>query len=377
MSSRVPIGHGVRENRSVRERTLEILGSPRCVGDHIFLGPPPGVSFAPASPNMPVPPSVRVLRGTAAFVVLASLLPACRSEAGTPDTTPASADSVAAPVETRFTVIGQVGVRELDESSGLVASRAEPGLFWTMNDDTDALVFALTDSGGEAGRVRLVGARNVDWESMSIGPCDDKTCLYVGDTGDNEGKRPTRTLYRLEEPTRTDGRFPESVRPQELTFRYADGPKDVEAMYVSRDGAVWLISKRPLRDASGRHRPALVYRIAPAAWSDREPATVAELVDSLPVIPGSAPARLITDASLSPDGATLAVRTYGELYLFSTDDTGRPRGPARRVCDLSAVGERQGEGIAWAAAAGEFLLSSEGSDTPRTRSTLARVECAP
>lgn len=326
---------------------------------------------------MPVLPRARALGAASALLVLALFLSACRSEAGTPDSAVATAagpDSTPEAPETRFTVIGQVGVRELDESSGLVASRAEPGVFWTMNDDTDALVFALSDSGGEVGRVRLTGARNVDWESMSVGPCGEKVCLYVGDTGDNESKRPTRTLYRVPEPTRTDGRFPEAVRPQELTFRYSDGPKDVEAMYVPVDGSVWLISKRPLRDSTGRHRPALVYRISPEAWGASETA-VAQLVDSLPVIPGSAPARLITDAALSPDGGTLAVRTYGELYLFQTDTTGRPHGAPLKVCDLSAVGERQGEGITWLSQSGVFLLSSEGSDTPRTRSSLARVEC--
>jgi hypothetical protein len=314
-----------------------------------------------------------------AFLALAPLaLAACAGtgESRGDSTVPGSAG--AAQVDSlEFTVIGEVAAAELDESSGIAASAREPGLFWTMNDDTDAQLFALSPTGEDRGRFRLTGARNVDWESIAVGPCGETSCLYVGDTGDNDAKRPTRTLYRVPEPPRREDGFG-AARAAELTFTYPDGPRDVEAMYVSRDGAVWLVSKRPLRDAGGRHRPALVYRIAPELWTERRGETpVAQLVDSLQIIPGSSPTRLITDASLSPDGRVLAVRTYSELYLLDADPaSGRPSsGAPRRVCDLASVGERQGEGIAWESQDGTFLLTSEGSVTPKSRSSMARVRC--
>lgn len=318
-------------------------------------------------------------RGLTLSVGLALLLTGCGGAGGAASDSAGTTAAEPAPAESlQFTAIGEVTTPELDESSGLAASLREPGTYWTMNDDTDALLFALSAEGKELGRLRLPSARNVDWESIAVGPCGKGSCIYVGDTGDNDGRRPTRTIYRVPEPRRQEGGY-EAARAEELTYTYSDGPKDVEAMYVSRDGSVWLVSKRPLRDGAGRHRPALVYRLAPELWTERRGATaVAQLVDSLPIIPGSSPTRLITDASLSPDGRVLAVRTYGELFLFDADSaSGRPSNSApRRVCDLTPVGERQGEGIAWESQDGTFLLTSEGSETPKTRSSMARVRCA-
>ncbi|HYD52773.1 MAG TPA: hypothetical protein VEA99_09110 [Gemmatimonadaceae bacterium] len=324
---------------------------------------------------MPHPAAPRFVLGVALL-----LAAGCTGSGGAGrDTAVADTATRAVAESLAFTALGEVGARELDESSGLAASAREPGLYWSMNDDTDALLFALSATGEDRGRLRLTGARNVDWESIAIGPCDTVSCLYVGDTGDNDARRPTRTIYRVPEPARRDGAFA-PVRAQELSYRYQDGPKDVEAMYVARDGAVWLISKRPLRDGSGRHRPSLVYRLDPEHWTRRGgDLAVAQLVDSLRIIPGSSPTRLITDAALSPDSRVLAVRTYGELYLFDADSaTGRPSaGAPRRVCDLTPVGERQGEGIAWESQDGTFLLTSEGSETPKTRSSMTRVRCMP
>jgi hypothetical protein len=112
-------------------------------------------------------------------------------------------------------------------------------------------------------------------------------------------------------------------------------------------------------------RPALVFRIPVAAWKAPDKIVV-ELVDSLSIVPGSQPLRTITDASLSPDGKHLAVRTYGELYIYATDSaTGRVRrATAPSVCDVTSLAERQGEGVTWARSDGRFVFSSEGRGAP-------------
>lgn len=310
-----------------------------------------------------------------ALLVLAA---ACGGSAGGDGASAAAgSDTAQGPRPVTFTALGQVAPPELDESSGLVASAANPGVVWTMNDDSDTTLYALDTLGRERGRVALTGVRNVDWEALSLGPCGAQRCLYVGDIGDNDAVRASRTILRLPEPALAAGAQP-SVAPESLSFRYADGPRDVEAMYVSRDGTVWLITKRPMRDAARVQRPALVYAIPASAWGTGERA-VAALVDSLPMRPGTAPGRLITDAALSPDGRTIAVRTYGELYLLPVDEaTGRPRFDATpRICDLTPIAERQGEGITFHGGAGDLLLSSEaGGDVARgVRSSLSRAKC--
>jgi hypothetical protein len=189
--------------------------------------------------------------------------------------------------------------------------------------------------------------------------------VYIGDTGDNDGALPERTIYRVAEPQARANRTTGAVDAARLDYTYPDGPRDVEAMYVARNGDTFLISKRPSTDAAGRLRHALVYRIAADAWNARTRAT-AEIVDSLEIVPGSAPLRVITDAALSPDGKHLAVRTYMQVYVFATDSaTGRvDHRVAPSVCNVVSLGEAQGEGITWADDRGRLVLTSEGRTSP-------------
>lgn len=260
--------------------------------------------------------------------------------------------------------------RDLREASAAVMSRARPGWFWSLNDSgNDPLVFAVDTNGRQQGAWRIDAARNLDWEAAAGGPCaagGTPHCLYIGDVGDNSAKRRVVTVYRVSDtPTGDRG----SLASEALTFRYSDGAHDVEAMYVTPNGTMYFITKRPLKDSTGRLRPALVFSLPASAW-DADSVVTAELSDSLAIVPG--PFRMITDAALAPDGAHLAVRTYHELYVFATDsESGRVHGNVRpTVCDLSQLGERQGEAVTWLDATGRLLLMSEGQ-----RSPLWAIEC--
>jgi hypothetical protein len=259
--------------------------------------------------------------------------------------------------------------RNLRESSALAVSREQGGLLFTINDSgNEPVLFALDTSGADGGAWRVQGARNVDWEALAVGPCKPggTSCLYIGDVGDNDATHRTRTVYRLAEPAAGSSSTAGSVRvTQAVTFTYSDHPHDVEAMYIAGGGDVFLITKRALETRPNHLRPALVFRIASNAWT-AEKRAVAELVDSLSIVPGSAPFRAITDASVSPDGKRVAVRTYSQLYIYSIDSaSGRIQGSTpTAICDLAPLGEAQGEGIAWIATPGRFAFSSEGREAP-------------
>jgi hypothetical protein len=172
-------------------------------------------------------------------------------------------------------------------------------------------------------------------------------------------------IYRVAEPLAAAPGSLGRLKSERLVFRYPDGPHDVEAMYVAPDGAVFLISKRPLFDADGHTRPALVFRLAVSAWK-AETVVVADLVDSLPIIPGTAPWRTITDAAISPDDRYLAVRTYAQVYIFATDSaTGRRRAGIRpAVCNIYHADDDAGEGIGWLGTSRRLVLTSEGRKSP-------------
>ena len=265
---------------------------------------------------------------------------------------------------------------ELLENSVAVMSRGQSGVFYSMNDsDNEPLVFALDTTGNDRGVWRVTNASNIDWESASLGPCGAKestpACLYIGDTGDNDAVYPTRAIYRTAEPAvASEPGFNGELAAEKLTYTYPDGPRDVEAMYVAPNGDMFLISKRPMRAKNGRLRPALVYRLPASDWASTTQ-VVAERVDSLPLVPGSAPLRVVTDAALSPDGHHLAVRTYEQVYVFATDSaTGRiDHSIAPRSCNILILGEAQGEGISWTDNAGRFVFTSEGGASPLVMAT--------
>jgi hypothetical protein len=277
--------------------------------------------------------------------------------------------SMGAPLENVVTVRLR-GSRELVENSAAAMSARQPGVVFTINDSgNDPLLFAVDTTGADRGVWRVLGATNIDWEAASFGPCGAQhtggaaSCVYIGDTGENPGRLPSRAIYRLVEPDATGGRS--EVKAEVLRYTYPDQRHDVEAMYVAPNGDIVLITKRPLMTAAGQLRPALVFRVPASAWGTAD-RIVAELADSLPIVPGSIPFRLITDASLAPDARHVAVRTYAQVYVFATDTvTGAVNHAiAPTVCDLMPLGEPQGEGVTWANARGRLVFTSEGRRAP-------------
>ncbi|MBA3258047.1 MAG: hypothetical protein H0T68_01105 [Gemmatimonadales bacterium] len=239
----------------------------------------------------------------------------------------------------------------LVENSGVIPSRTQPGILWTLADsDGPARIFATDTLGEDRGSFRLRGARNVDWEAISAGRCEAGICLYVADTGDNLEQRQSVQLYRIREP-RVDslGREPRtSSRVERLEVRYPDGSHDVEAAFVDGQGDVHLISKG--RTSGFRH-----YRVPAGAWS--APATVAQPLGVLTIEEGRSLGRLVTDAAISPNGRLVAVRTYAEIFLFHFTGRGTLR-PAWMGCRLAGL-ELQGEGVAWLDDS-TVVLTSEG-----------------
>jgi hypothetical protein len=244
----------------------------------------------------------------------------------------------------------------LHESSGVVVSRTQPGILWTFNDSGNPPDLFATDTAGRAlGRWRITGARNRDWEAMTLGPgpCPGGRCLYVGDIGDNDARYRSVTIYRVAEPRVT----PRSAAALDslpvlarLEFRYPDGAHDAESLFSGAEGDLYIITKPRVG------RPEL-FRVPASDWGRRDTAT-AELLDSLPIEARSGIENWVTDAAIGPDGRTVAVRTYGYLYFFSMGRDGRltPLPPAP-ACDLAGLGA-QGEGVDWLDAH-TFVLTSE------------------
>jgi hypothetical protein len=250
------------------------------------------------------------------------------------------------------------------ESSGVIASRRYPGVFWTLNDSGNPPeIFATDSSGRDLGVYTVTGAANYDWEAITRGPCGTGECLYIADTGDNDEIRRSVRLYRVPEPAVRAGGRGVTARAEVLEVRYPDGPHDVEAAVVAPDGAVLLVSK-------GRSRGVRVFRVPAAAWTRK--LVTPEALGRLPLAPGRGVRGLVTDAALSPDGTEIAVRTYVEIFFFRLTP-GDALLPLEIACDVTGL-ELQGEGLTWLPD-DDFLLTSEGGfGAP---GTLTLVHCSP
>lgn len=245
---------------------------------------------------------------------------------------------------------------QITESSGVAASRQYPGVLWTHNDSGDGPMLYATDlAGDDLGRYLVPGARNVDWEDLALAPCPRTPgdCLYVADTGDNNERRRSVTLYVIPEPpARPTPAAPEesariAPRAHALHIRYPDRAHDVEALWVNPDGTVELATK-------GTSGPILRYRIPAAALGGDS--AMAELVDTLPIVPQRALGRLVTGAAVSPGGDRIVIRTYTELYFFRRT-AGAKLAPEGPPCWLGTL-EPQGEAVAFLDEA-TLVLTSE------------------
>jgi hypothetical protein len=225
----------------------------------------------------------------------------------------------------------------IGESSGLIASRSHPGIYWTHNDSGDGpYVYAVDSATGKTvAKVTMRGVHARDVEAISIGPDGD---LYLGDIGDNlNGSWPQVYVYRFPEPEQLRD---QSVDVTRYTVRYSDGPRDAEALMVQpRTGRLYIASK----NEDGGH----LYQ-GPAKLS-------AHGVNVFTPI-GDVP--WVTDGSFSPDGSRLVLRGYfwATEYRWADD---RPR----KIGSVTVPMQPQGESVAFTPDGTALMYGSEGADS--------------
>ncbi len=247
----------------------------------------------------------------------------------------------------------------LTEASGLAASRNVPGRLWSHNDSGQPVVFALDSRGGVSGQVRVTGATVEDWEGLAVGPCGNRSCLYIGDIGDNNANRKRVTIYRLPEPEQPNGTAAVS---EVFHATYPDGAHDAEALVVA-DGRLYIVTK-------GETGPVAIYRF-PAkleAGGTMKLERVAELA------PRADAQSRVTDASASPDGRWLVLRSRSTLFFYRAAELFAGKTRVAATVDVRPLKEAQGEGVAYGADAMVFLAGEGGGKG--LPGTFARFSCA-
>jgi hypothetical protein len=256
------------------------------------------------------------------------------------------------PVAVRRT--GTLGAAGIRESSGVAVSRAYPGVLWTHNDSDDRpVVYAIDTTGALIATFDVAGASAVDWEDIALGPCPTRwkgrTCLVIGDIGDNLERRTTVTLYAFPEPNPRAAVSGRRATEPALGLRvsYEDGPRDAEALALLPDARTEILTK-------GRSGPIVRYEIPADRWTAGD-VTLTPL-DTLPIRPQLMLGRWVTGAATTPDGTRAVVRTFTELYFFQP---GRHWEPIGAPCWLGLT-EPQGEGVDFLDSARLVLTSEKG-----------------
>lgn len=264
---------------------------------------------------------------------------------------------------------------ELDEVSGLAASRAHPGLYWAQNDGgNSARLIAVRSDGSRVANYVVEGASNIDWEDLDSFDLDGKHYLMVADTGDNGGIRKTLSLYVFEEPAKLrDGA---SIRPAwTINFRWPDGARDCEATAVDPvSGEILLISKKRV--------PPELFRLPLQPGAELQ---TARLLTTLTGIGQPSEEQLKTNpvygryrsqvsgADLSPNGRVLAVLNYHSVHTYV-----RAPGQDWAQAMKTPPGELifpwlpQAEAIAFSADGRSLLIGSEQRPSPLLRFRVVR-----
>lgn len=237
----------------------------------------------------------------------------------------------------------------ITETSGIVESPTQPGVYFVHNDSGDAArFFAVDASGALLATYRLDGAAAVDWEDLTVGPCLAGECLYLGDIGDNAMRRSDLAVYRVALPTAARG-DDRALAWERFDFAYPDGAHNAEALAMRREtGDLYVITKA---DAE-----AAVYRFP----LPLDPASRVTLTRVATLALPSEGSPLVTAADLHPCEARLLVRTYTRLWEFTPpagDFEAMFTATPRR---LPASTEVQGESVAWHADGRGYVTVSEG-----------------
>ena len=254
----------------------------------------------------------------------------------------------------------------ITESSGLAVSAVRPDVVWTVNDSgAAAVVYGVSlRTGRTVARLRLVGPEGrpldvVDTESLaSATGADGARSLLVGDIGDNRRTRESVSILRVAEPSVVRDAAVPTAR---LTLRYEGGPADAEALVVTPQGRVLVITKAVLR-ADVYEVPATAARALLAGRSSRTPVTAHRL--------STIGETLVTGADALPDGRVV-VRGYGSATIYGWDGDDLV---AQESVELPA--QQQGESIAVEPGGRTALLTSEGVRQPVWRLALPAATAA-
>ena len=279
--------------------------------------------------------------------------------------------------------IGTVNGADIVEASGLVASRNQPGVYWTHNDGSDTRLFAVGEDGSDLGVFDVGAAGGIaarDIEDIALIDREGVSELLIADFGDNLRERESIQLIEVPEPDLSSPS--EVVEAQAIDFVYPDGPHNAETLLVDADAGLFFIVTKDQDESTsapqglGPTLPAVIYEGPLDSAPGGEPIElVARGTIDLPALSDQATrsrahpfallgaAGVATGGDVAADGSLIALRTYETVWLWDrATGVSIPDALAGVPCEITAVFEQQGEAVAFA---GDRLVTiGEGNNPP-------------
>lgn len=255
---------------------------------------------------------------------------------------------------------GQLQNAAIDEASGLLVSRKHAGVYYVHNDSGDsARFFAINAAGATLGEYHLPNVSAVDWEDSAIGPCDQGSCLYIGDIGDNPENRNSYTIYRVAEPEVVEAGV-HQVEYEAFVYQYPDGSHNAETLLVMPDsGELYVVTKVSIG-------PSLLFRY-PLPWRSGEVVVLSKMGSVKPPVGLD----YLTAGDIHPSGHGVLLRSYTHLLYYPLSEGNVAAALEAQPCAVPVNWEQQGETVAWSVDGKGYLTVSEGAG-----SSLYHVSCA-
>lgn len=198
----------------------------------------------------------------------------------------------------------------LKEVSGIEAS--QDGQLWVIEDSGNKdHIYKVNQKAEVLYSLKIDNAKNVDWEELTT---DSLGNLYIGDFGNNVNERKNLVIYKIDSIQLTK----KKPNAQKIAFEYPeqkDFPPKKDSLYFDTEGMIhwqdhlYIFTKNRTRPYSGK---TLVYRVPDVAGSYQ-----AEFLGALFLCSDQNQCS-VTAADISPNGQTIALLSYGKLFLINT-----------------------------------------------------------
>lgn len=245
----------------------------------------------------------------------------------------------------------------LDEISGITISSAPRMLAFVHNDSGDTSRFFGIDQSGNLKCTfyfrGVSGKKGVsDCEDIASGKSDkgNDRYLYIGDIGDNGGKKKYITVYRVAEPDRFEEPV-QAVTASPVFFKYPDGARDAETLMIDNiERLLYIVSKR--------EDTVRVYT-APLVWKEND--TVTLQFRTQLYFTGFRTGKWITSGDISWDGKQIVLKSLQKVYYWKRKDNESIWQTLQNPpAELPYQQEPQGEAICFDREGKGFYTVSEG-----------------